>query len=218
MANSIKLVTPVAIMSFPTLYVARAFAEGQEPKYSAMLGFTPEADMKALKQAVGAVAKEKWGDRAKQILKNNNPFRDHDAEVEAGQTKDKGFPAGTVFFNARSKNPPAVVARTAGPDGRPVVIDEAVASTAGPYEIYGGVMVKAYVSVYAYDTAGNRGIGFGLEGVQRWEDGERLDGRAAVASVFDFEEAAEVDLDEDVMGDDEEDEGEDGSDDPLDYL
>lgn len=203
MANSIKLVTPVAILSFPTLYVPKAFAENQEPKYSGMLGFTPEADLSALKKAAAAVAKEKWGDKAKQILKNNNPFRDHDEEVESGKSKDKGFPAGTVFFSARSKNPPAVVARTAGPDGKPVVIDEAMAGAAGPYEIYGGVMVKAYVSVYAYDTAGNRGVGFGLEGIQRWEDGERLDGRAAVANVFDFEEATEADL-EDVMGDEEE--------------
>lgn len=205
MANSIKLVTPVAILSFPTLYIPRAFNENQEPKYSAMLGFTAETDLKALKQAAGAVAKEKWGDVARQILKNNNPFRDHDAEVEAGQTKDKGFPPGTLFFNARSKNPPAVVARTAGPDGKPVVIDESMAGTAGPYEVYGGVMVKAYVSVYAYDTAGNKGIGFGLEGIQRWEDGERLDGRAAVASIFDFEEATEADLG-DVMGDGDEEE------------
>jgi hypothetical protein len=208
MANSIKLVTPVAILSFPTLYVPRAFNDQQEPKYSAMLAFTPDADMKEIKAAAIAVAKEKWGDRAKQILKNNNPFRDHDAEVEAGQTKDKGFPAGSVFFNARSKNPPAVVARTSGPDGRPVVIDETLAGAAGPYEIYGGVMVKAYVSVYAYDTAGNKGIGFGLEGIQRWEDGERLDGRAAVASVFDFEEATETDF-EDVMSDEADEDGDD---------
>ncbi len=210
MSKSIQIKTPVAIASFPKLFQPDAF-EGQEPKYSVMLGFTSDADMTALKKAAAAVAKKKWGERAGAVLKANPVFRDHDAEVEAGK-KSKGFPEGTVFFNARSKTQPPVFARKAGDDGRPVLISESEGMTrGGPREIYGGVKVRAIVSVYAYDTAGNQGIGFGLEGVQRWEDGPRLDGGSDVASLFDFEQPEDADLD-DVMGEDE------GDDDLTDLL
>lgn len=200
MSKSIQVKTPVAIASFPKLFQPDAF-EGQEPKYSVMLGFTPDTDLSEIKKAAAAVAKKKWGDQAKAIL-SDGIFRDHDAEVKKGK-KSKGFPEGTLFFNARSKTQPPVFARKAADDGRPVLISEAEGTTRGnPREIYGGVKVRAIVSVYAYDTAGNRGIGFGLEGVQRWEDGPRLDGASDVSSMFDFEEADDADLD-DIMGDDE---------------
>jgi hypothetical protein len=200
MSKSIQVKTPVAIASFPKLFTPAAF-EGQEPKYSVMLGFTPDADMSQLKAAALAVAKKKWGDRTASVLKANPVFRNHDDEVEQGK-KSKGFPEGTVFFTARSKNPIPVFARKGDDTGLPVLISEEEGTTRGhPREIYGGARVRAIVSVYAYDKAGNQGVGFGLEGVQKWEDGPRLDGASDVASMFDFEVAADADLEEVMCGD-----------------
>jgi len=194
---SVKLITPVAILSYPSLFEARSY-NGGAAKYSTALVFPKGSDLKPLKEAIKEVAKERFGDKAASILKNNNPLR---TDVE-----EKGYPDGATFFNAKSTRQPQIVSRYADPKtGKPVVIDEEAATEPdGPNEMYPGVLVKAYISVYAYDTSGNRGVAFGLEGLQRWDEGERLDGVRAV-NVFEAEMPAEADI-ADLNGESDEDE------------
>lgn len=187
-----KIITPVAMLSYPNLYEPRAYGGG-EPKYSAALVFPKGSDLSAIKAAIKEAAKDRFGDKAAAILKANNPLRT-DADV-------KGYPEGSTFFNAKSTRQPQVVTRYGDPKTKkPVLITEDMATEPdGANEIYPGLNVKALISVYAYDTNGNRGVAFGLEGLQRWEDGERLDGARAV-DVFSAEmpeEADIADLDED---------------------
>lgn len=195
-----KLIVGPAILSYPNLFEARGY-NGGTAKYSASLVFPKGSDLKALKAAVVAVAKERFGDKAKQILASNPPIHNEE-KAEA-----KGYPEGSVYFNAKSTRQPQIVSRYADPKtGKPVVIEEdAATEPEGPNEMYPGVLVKAYVSVYAYDTSGNRGVAFGLEGLQRWDEGERLDGRRAAVNVFDAEmpdeaDIADLDGDEDTDG------------------
>ena len=87
------------------------------------------------------------------------------------------YPPGSVYINVRSKQPPGIVSRFAGEDGRPLRITD-------PSEVYSGCQVRASLNVFAYDRAGNRGISLGLNNVQKLADGERLDGRLKAEDDF----------------------------------
>lgn len=173
-----RVITPEAIASYPTLVEAEAMNEGEEPKFSVALVFPLGTDLTELKEAVKAAAVEKFGAKAGAVLKSNNPFRTD------GETK--GYPAGSVFFNARTKMRPGVVSQVPNKDGRPTVIDAA--------SIYPGAIVKASITTYGYDVKGNKGIGFGLNNIQFIRDGERLDSNIAAQDEFAADENAVADL------------------------
>jgi hypothetical protein len=196
-----NLITPVGIISYPNLYVPKAVDDdpNSEAKYSCSIIFEAGTDITDLKRAVIATAIDKWGDKAKGMIQAkdlNTPFRD---DVE-----EKGYPAGSIFFNARSKNPPGVVSRFPDPDDvnpktgkpRPLRISEEAASDPEtPHlNIYAGCRVRISVTPFAYDVAGNKGVSFALNNVQKIDEGERLDGRAKAQDEFDADEDAQPDL------------------------
>lgn len=51
-------------------------------------------------------------------------------------------------------------------------------------EVYSGMYARAYITFFAYNNAGKRGIGCGLGPVQKLRDGEPLDGRVSAQDVF----------------------------------
>lgn len=175
-----KIITPEAIISYPKLDEPESF-EGGDAKFSCALVFLEGTDLTEMKGAVAAVAKEKWGDKAGGMFRSGalrSPFRT-DAEA-------KGYPEGSTFFNARSKQRPGTVSQVPDAEGKPTLIEASV--------IYAGCIVKAFLSIFAYDKAGNKGISFGLEHVQFIREGERLDGRVAAADVFAADADAVADL------------------------
>lgn len=167
----VKLLSPKARLSFPNLFRAKAAEEGQEPKFSCTLLFSPEAqatpEFAAMKAAAAAAVTAKWGDKIPANLRN--PFR------KAEEKADKqGYEAGWVFINVSSKERPGVVQNT--PAGMQRVIDEA--------DVYPGCFVIASISPYAYDQKGNRGVSFGLNNVLKVGDGEALGGRSKPEDDF----------------------------------
>jgi len=179
-----NLITPVAILSYPHLFQAQPpLQEGGKPKFGCSLVFPEGTDVTAMKQAAVEAAKEKFGDKAVKMIRDGKlkfPFRTDGEE--------KGYPEGSVFVNVRSERRPGIVSRYADPaTGKARVIED-------EDEIYPGVQVKALVHAYGYDTAGNRGVTFALDGIQKWDDGDRLDGRVKAEDAFDAEELAVADL------------------------
>lgn len=166
------VMTPEAILSFPALFVAREY-EGQE-KFQATFVFPPGSDIKELRSAATAVAKEKFGDKLGEMIqqgKFRNPFLNG---------KDHGYEDGSIVVRTSSKkdSKPGVVDR----DGKTVITDPSV--------MYSGCKVRATIRPFAYDTKGNKGVSFGLQNVQRLGEGKRLDGRKAVTDEFDAVEGA----------------------------
>lgn len=175
-----NLITPKGRLSFPTLFEPRAMPGGGEPKYGCTIIFDTDADLKPLKAAALAAAKEKWGDKAEDLIRTKKvkwPF------LDGGNELRQGFGEGTTFIRPNAKSKPGVVDRYAGPDGKPRPITD-------PADIYPGCYVRASVRAFAYDTSGNKGISFGLQNLQKLDEGERLDGRMRAEDEFEAIETA----------------------------
>lgn len=187
-----RIITPEAILSYPNLFTPRAMGD-QEPKYSCALVFPEGTDLTAMKQAALDALTEEWGEKAPAMVKAGQarwPFRDNPDDVAL-----KGYPEGSTFVNVRSNRKPGVVSIFPDPStGKPTpVTDEA--------QVYPGVIVRASLDAYTYDTQGNKGVTFGLGNVQIIRDGDRLDGRSHAEDEFEADPDALADL-SDLTGED----------------
>jgi hypothetical protein len=167
MATKSNVMTPKFRASFANVFrPGKAMEAGQEPKYGIMMLFEKGADLSGLKKAAEQAVVDKWGaDKAKWPKNLKSPFR--------GQAEKEGeaYVAGAFFITATSKQKPGLV------DGRnQPIIDES--------EFYSGCYARATVRAFAYDKAGNRGVAFGLQNVQKIADGEALAGRSRAEDDF----------------------------------
>jgi hypothetical protein len=169
--------------SYPHVFHPQAANEDEEPKFSCCFVFDPGTNLKTLKEAAVVAAVDKWGDKAAGMIKAGKlrmPFR---TDVE-----EKGYEAGSVFFNARSKNPPGVVSIYPDPNtGKPTPITD-------EDEIYPGCRVKASVAFFPYDVKGNKGVGVALNNLQKVGDGPRLDSKVKAEDEFAADPTAVADL------------------------
>ena len=197
-----SLFTPKVVISYPHLYTPQMPPNprpGQKPRYSAVLLFPIDMDEEdnklfvALQQAALAKATEKWGDRVEEMLKMEPPHR-----LKWPFRKDNQKADGTIkwdkekfrcFINVWSETAPGVVSRWADPNDpkrRPLKITDAS-------KVFAGCIVKASVNPFAFDQTGNRGVSFGMQNIQLWQntDVERLDNRANAEDEFTAEAAPE---------------------------
>ena len=112
------------------------------------------------------------------------PLRDGSKEFEDGN-RGKEYD-GCFFLNANSKNKPGVV-RKSGDNTIPII---------DPDEFYSGCIGHVHVSFFPYNTAGNRGIGVGLNNIMKVSDGDRLDGRKSADDAFSDFGGAETEPDD----------------------
>ena len=151
---SVKVVTPEATASYANVFTPRETPNG-DMKYSISLLFPKEStDMTTIKAAIEEAIAEKWGKKRPKDLRI--PVRD-------GDEKDQDEYHGHWFINANSSEDrkPKIV----GPDLQPIIDSD---------EFYSGCICRASINFYPYDTAGNKGIGAGLNAVMKVKDGEPL--------------------------------------------
>lgn len=160
------IVTPNFRLSFPALFTPTAF-DNQEPKYKITMLFPKGTDLSALHAMAKAAAAEKWPDPSKRPNNLRNPFRDGDVD----KPDVAGYP-GNIFVGASSKM-------------RPGVVDQNLQPILSEDDIYAGCWCRAQVTCFAYDKAGNRGVAFGLQNLQKVRDDEPFSGRAPAETVFD---------------------------------
>jgi len=161
-----KVITPLFRVGFPRVFKARAVNEGGEEKFSIECLFASDADLKPLKQAAAAAAREKWGDNIPKNLRS--PFKD------SGEKSDlDGFEEGCVHISPKSKYKPGLV----DANMEPIIVDT---------EFYGGCYARASVNAYAYThPQGGPGVSFGLLNVQKIDDGEPFSSRSNPEDDFD---------------------------------
>lgn len=167
MADEKFIVTPEFRVAFSHVFeTQKPLQEGGAEKYSVTMLFPKDADLSAMKNLAKQAVIEKWGpDKAKWPKGLRMPFRDQ------GEKEYEGFVDGATFCNATSKYKPTVV------DGRnQEIIDKD--------QFYSGCWAKAQINAYAYDKAGNKGVAFGLQMIQKRRDDEPLGGRMDPSEVF----------------------------------
>jgi len=140
---------------------------------------------RAIKECYTANAKMFNNAPFEKMIKNDrifhNPLKDGDAVNETREDEGKDRIAeydDKMFLRVTSAKAVKVFDRD-----KQEIID--------PDDIYSGMFVRVNIKPYAFDKAGNKGIGFFLNAVMKVADGERLSGGGASADVFDDEEQDE---------------------------
>jgi hypothetical protein len=180
---STKVITGMVRFSYVNIFKSRAFTDGQEAKYSICL-LIPKKDKKtldkiqeAIDEAIEQGISEKWGGKTPKNL--HLPLRDGDEE-RADEAPEY---AGMMFLNANNKSKPGIV-------------DADLNEILDPDEVYSGSWGRASINFFAYDNHGNRGVGVGLNNIQKLRDDERLGGSRASAES-DFGDGFKADAEDD---------------------
>lgn len=152
-----------------------------EPAYSVVLAFEKDViddteGFKELKAAMLALAREKVGDNALKLLKTGriaNPIRDGSEMVDKNGDPMEDFEDCYV-----------ITARRRADLGPPGLVDQKVRPITDPTEVYSGMQCIASVNPFYYEVEGKRGIGIGLNNVQKVADGTRVGGKPDPKSEF----------------------------------
>ena len=165
--NSFRVVTGTCRLSYVNIMTPRA-RDGQEPKYSACI-LIPKTDVKtvnAIKKACEDArlgSAELFGGKVPANLRS--PLHDGDGEMPNGGEYGPEC-KGHWVLNASSKRKPGIVDRNV----MPILESE---------QVYSGMYARVELAFYSYNTQGNKGIGVGLNNVQKIKDGEVLGGAAS---------------------------------------
>jgi hypothetical protein len=168
MAKAIKVVTGKVRFSYAHVFTPQASQEGGTPKYSVSI-IIPKSDKETVEKINKAIeqAKEEnkavWGGTVPKGLKGG--LRDGDEE------KDDPAYANSYFINANSSQKPGVV-------------DADLNAILDASEFYSGCFGRASISFFAYNSNGSKGVGCGLNNVQKLEDGEKLGGASSASDDF----------------------------------
>jgi hypothetical protein len=173
-----SIVTPPFIGAFVNLLAPKKKKKPtDEDSYGITMLFEEGEDLADVKALATQLMTDKFGtDKSKWPKKFNKPWRDQGEKDKTNDDADGktygGFVAGRLFMNASTKQ-------------QPEVVDEALQPVISAKTVYSGCKFRASITLFWYDTDGNKGIGVSLGPVQKMDDGEPLGGGApAAASVF----------------------------------
>ena len=176
--NPTKVITgPQTRWSYANVWDAKSI-NGGAPKYSVSL-IIPKSDTKTVEKIKAAIQAAYEEGQSK--LKGNGksvpalsviktPLRDGDT----ARPDDEAY-KNCYFINANSATAPGIV----DADRNPIMERS---------EVYSGVYGRASISLYAFNSNGNRGIACGLNNLQKISDGEPLGGKARAEDDFDTED------------------------------
>lgn len=177
MSESTKIVTGAVIFSYCHVFEPDSF-NGSEPAYSVQL-IINKSDTKTVEAIKGAIKAAYEAGKAKlgntPMNKLRIPLRDGDAD-----RPDDPLYAGRYFMNAKTKTQPEIVDKN-----RQEILD--------PREFYSGCIGRASINFFTYNTSGSKGIGVGLNNLQKLADGTPLGGRSRASDDF-GDDANNVDL------------------------
>lgn len=145
-----------------------------EPTYSVLLAWDKDEiddteGLKELKKSILALAREKAGDNALKLLKSGriaNPIRD------GADLTDKDGNEMEEFEDCY-----VLTARRRADWGPPGLVDDKVRPIIDPTDVYSGMRCIASVNPFWYEVEGKRGIGIGLNNIQKTADGQRIGGK-----------------------------------------
>lgn len=185
-----KLTTGLVRFSYANVFTPRDNDRG-EKEYSVAI-LVPKKDKDGLKYVNAAIKEAVAEARSSgklpknvkliKVGKHDYPI-DSDNFLRDGDLEKPGDEAymGMMFFNAKSSK-------------QPNVVDKSLKAIIDPADFYSGCWGRVSVKFYFYDNQGGKGIGCGLNNIQKLKDDTALAGGSTPED--DFAEALEVDEDE----------------------
>ena len=172
--NPCKVITGKVVMSYLTVNEPKVPLGGGTPKYSVSL-IIPKSDTATVEKIKAAI--QAAYDEGQSKLKGNSksvpalddlktPLRDGDKERKGDDAYKDSF-----FVNANSTTKPGVVDADRNP-----ILDSS--------ELYSGIIGRASINFYAFNSNGNRGIACGLNNLQKLADGTPLGGHSRAEDDF----------------------------------
>lgn len=178
--NPTKVITGKnTIMSYLNVNEPKVPLGGGTPKYSVSL-IIPKSDtvtVAKIRAAIQAAYEEgqsklKGNSKFVPVLEDiKTPLRDGDKDRKGDEAYQNSW-----FVNANSTTKPGVV----DADRQPILDSS---------ELYSGIIGRASINFYAFNSSGNRGIACGLNNIQKLSDGTPLGGHSRAEDDFaDLEE------------------------------
>ena len=176
--NPCKVITgPNTRWSYANVWEAKSI-NGGAPKFSVSL-IIPKTDTATIDKINKAIraAYEEGQSKLKGTSKYMPDLEDLKLPFRDGDKERKGDPtyAGCMFINANSSTAPGIV----DADRQPILERS---------EVYSGVYGRASITLYAFNSNGNRGIACGLNNLQKIRDGEPLGSRSRAEDDFDTDD------------------------------
>lgn len=169
-----QLTTGEVRLSYEHLLKPYAQKPGDDEKFSVTL-LIPKSDVatkqridSAVQAAIAEGVTSKWGG----VRPPQPPIPVHDGDG----TRQSGEP-----FGEECKGCWVI---TASSRQRQDIVDASLNPIIDPTEVYSGMYARVCLNFFAYSSNGKRGIGCGLEPVQKTRDGEPLGGRITAAEAF----------------------------------
>ena len=173
--NPTKVITGKnTIMSYLNVNEPKVPLGGGTPKYSVSL-IIPKSDTVTVAKIRAAIQAAYEEGQSK--LKGNSKFvpalEDIKTPLRDGDKDRKGDEAyqNSWFVNANSTTKPGVV----DTDRQPILDSS---------ELYSGIIGRASINFYAFNSNGNRGIACGLNNIQKLSDGTPLGGHSRAEDDF----------------------------------
>lgn len=160
--------------SYVNVFQPRTPENGGEPKYSVTL-LIPKTDAVTINAIYAEIEKAKQ-EGAQRVFNGavppmcKTPIYDGDGYRPSGEAFGEEC-RGCMVMAASAKLQPSVV----GLDMQPII---------NPADVYSGCYIRANINFFAYNSNGNKGIGCGLNAVQKIEDGEALTSRVSAEEAF----------------------------------
>ena len=174
MPNTKVITGPNTVFSYLTVLEPKTPLGGGTPKYSVSL-IIPKSDtvtIQKIKDAIRAAYQE-GESKLKGSSKSVPPLEQIRTPLRDGDRERPDDPAykNAYFVNASSANKPGVV-------------DANLQEIIDPHELYSGIIGRASINFFAYNTNGNRGIGCGLNHLKKLKDGTPLGGFSRAEDDF----------------------------------
>ncbi|MDL2252643.1 DUF2815 family protein [Ruminococcaceae bacterium OttesenSCG-928-I18] len=178
--NPTHVVTGKVRFSYAHVFQPYSQNQGQEPKYSTTI-LVPKTDAQtkalidaAVQAAIQAGANKfgaQWPPQPNICIHDGDGVRPNTGAPFSEECK------GHWVFTAKSKD-------------QPKVVDASMQPIINPGDFYSGCYGRVSVDFYPYNSNGRKGIGCGLQNVQKLEDGQPLGNRTTAED--DFGETAPV--------------------------
>lgn len=171
MARSSDAKTPLARLAFTDSLFKPQERDNGKKQWGCSLLFPKGTDLSSLETLAVEAAKEEWGDKAVQMIKDGmikSPFLDGDSKQ--GKNKKTGEPhsgfPGTTFIRVIS-----------GEEYRPKLVDQRVLPITERDQLYSGCYGYGVVNAFTWENKENgKGISFGISMIQKAEDGDKIGG------------------------------------------